>query len=220
MAEEACPPKHSFMARRSSNKMPGRAFVCRARGNILWEINMLVRTTAAALLGAALLTGSAFAQSTTPPASPSTPAASPSTPPASTTSSASSASTMSDSWRASKFVGLDVYNDKDEKIGDISELILDKSGKIDMVVIGVGGFLGMGQRDVAVKFSDLKFMTEPRRAAATTGAGNTSPAPAAGANTAATTNANANATKRNYPEYAVLANAPQDSVKSMPEFKY
>src|SRR6476620_6621932 len=48
-----------------------------------------------------------------------------------------------DQWRASKLVGVNVYNQNNDKIGDISEVIVDKSGKADAVVIGVGGFLGI-----------------------------------------------------------------------------
>jgi sporulation protein YlmC with PRC-barrel domain len=48
-------------------------------------------------------------------------------------------------WRASKLMGLDVYNAANEKLGDINELILDKNGKVNAVVIGVGGFLGRGR---------------------------------------------------------------------------
>ena len=44
-------------------------------------------------------------------------------------------------WRASKLMGLDVYNEANEKLGDVNELILDKDGKVSAVVIGVGGFL-------------------------------------------------------------------------------
>ena len=43
-------------------------------------------------------------------------------------------------------VGVNVYNQNNDKIGDISEVIVDKSGKADAVVIGVGGFLGIGRR--------------------------------------------------------------------------
>ncbi|HEX3338730.1 MAG TPA: PRC-barrel domain-containing protein, partial [Pseudolabrys sp.] len=64
-------------------------------------------------------------------------------------------------WRASKLIGLNVYNDKDEKLGDISEILLDKSGKVDGAVIGVGGFLGMGRHDIMVEMSKLKFVDEP-----------------------------------------------------------
>ena len=64
-------------------------------------------------------------------------------------------------WRSSKLIGLNVYNDKNEKLGDISEVLVDRSGKVDGVVIGVGGFLGMGQHDIKVDMSKLKFVDEP-----------------------------------------------------------
>jgi sporulation protein YlmC with PRC-barrel domain len=64
-------------------------------------------------------------------------------------------------WQASKLIGVNVYNGQNEKIGDIKELMVDKDGKLADVVIGVGGFLGMGERDVAVKFSELKWSDEP-----------------------------------------------------------
>src|SRR5829696_4442119 len=53
-------------------------------------------------------------------------------------------------WRGSKLTGLTVYNNNDERVGDINELIIGKDGKIESVVLGVGGFLGMGEHDVAV----------------------------------------------------------------------
>src|SRR5215204_2862930 len=63
-------------------------------------------------------------------------------------------------WRASKLVGLDVYNDQNEKLGDISEILMDKSGKVEGVIIGVGGFLGLGQNDIKVEMSKLKFVDD------------------------------------------------------------
>jgi PRC-barrel domain len=48
---------------------------------------------------------------------------------------------------------LDVYSSNNsDKIGDIGELILDSSGKVQAVVIGVGGYLGIGKRAIAVPF--------------------------------------------------------------------
>src|SRR5689334_18069752 len=64
-------------------------------------------------------------------------------------------------WRASKVIGVNVYNDSNEKLGSIDELIMNKEGKIDKVIIGVGGFLGVGQRDIAVNFDQLKFTDTP-----------------------------------------------------------
>ena len=49
-----------------------------------------------------------------------------------------------------------VYDTRDNKIGDVNDLLLDKNGKIAAVIVGVGGFLGMGEKNVAVPFSSLK----------------------------------------------------------------
>src|SRR5215475_2877537 len=76
-----------------------------------------------------------------------------------------------EAWRASKLIGLNVYNDQNEKLGDISEILLDKSGKVDGVVIGVGGFLGVGKHDIKVEMSKLKFVDEPVRTSSTSSSG-------------------------------------------------
>src|SRR6478672_7123151 len=55
-------------------------------------------------------------------------------------------------WRASKLVHVDVYNEANEKIGDINDVILDRSGKVAKVILGVGGVLGVGENYVAVAF--------------------------------------------------------------------
>jgi sporulation protein YlmC with PRC-barrel domain len=64
-------------------------------------------------------------------------------------------------WRASKLVGLSVYNDNNESIGSINDLLADKSGNIKAVVIGVGGFLGVGSHLVAIPYDKVKFVNEP-----------------------------------------------------------
>jgi len=74
-------------------------------------------------------------------------------------------------WRASKLVGVAVYNNGNEKVGDINDIILDSSGRVANVVIGVGGFLGMGERNVAVGFDQLRFVTEPTKTASNDTAG-------------------------------------------------
>lgn len=133
-------------------------------------------------------------------------------------------------WRASKLVGVDVYNDANEKIGDISEIILDKSGKVANVIIGVGGFLGMGEHYVAVGYDKLKWVDEPVRSA-----GTAADRPAAAPTTSVDSNArtasdgNARTTTgtaaspaRNtnwYPNH-VIYNATKEQLKAMPEFKY
>ena len=180
---------------------------------------MLAKYTIAGLAGSALLATVAFAQS------PSTSSESTKMAPAPATASDMSSSYQG-TWRASKLVGLSVYNDSNESLGSINDLLTDKSGDIKAVVIGVGGFLGVGEHLVAVPFDKIKFVSEP---VAYTGAAN---APASGTRPPSTTTtgaatttssppASANMVKANpwYPDHA-LYNATKDELKAMPEFKY
>jgi sporulation protein YlmC with PRC-barrel domain len=109
-------------------------------------------------------------------------------------------------WQASKLIHMNVYNAQNEKIGDIKELMLDKNGKVNTVAIGVGGFLGMGERDVAVKFDQLKWSNEPPKSASSAGT------------TTGSAQSQANR-DRNYPDHAVL-DATKDQLKAMPQFDY
>ena len=59
-------------------------------------------------------------------------------------------------WRASHLMGLTVKNAANESIGDINEILIDKDGRVAAIVIGVGGFLGMGERHAAVAYSALQ----------------------------------------------------------------
>jgi hypothetical protein len=56
---------------------------------------------------------------------------------------------------ASKLVGATVYSPSDEKVDDIQYLVMTKTGQVDAVVVGVGGFLGVARKDVALTFSSL-----------------------------------------------------------------
>jgi sporulation protein YlmC with PRC-barrel domain len=58
--------------------------------------------------------------------------------------------------RASKLIGASVYNDRNEKIGSVDDLVLGKDNKADEVVVSVGGFLGIGTKLVAVPYTQLK----------------------------------------------------------------
>ena len=107
---------------------------------------MIAKYAIAGLAGTALLATVAFAQS---PSSSDTIKNSPTTTMSDTSSSPSS---FQGSWRASKLVGLSVYNEKNESVGSISDMLTDKNGKITAVVIGVGGFLVVGEHLVAVPF--------------------------------------------------------------------
>ena len=109
-----------------------------------------------------LMIGSAFAaedmKSPSPaPAAKSTEMTQPSS--SSSTTNAASASASSakfinsqrqDQYLASKFKGTDVVGSDDQKIGDVTDILFDKDGKIEAYVVGVGGFLGIGSKDVAL----------------------------------------------------------------------
>ena len=166
---------------------------------------------AISLLAATVTSPLALAQ-TTPPA----PAPSPS---ATATPSSTPATAASGQWRASKLVGLNVYNEQNEKLGDISEVLIDTSGKVTGVVIGVGGFLGIGQRDIMVGLDKLRFVNEPVRTTVATNTSGTAPT-TTGSTTTTTTTTTTATERRWYPDHAVLAGATKDSVKNMAEFKY
>jgi hypothetical protein len=61
---------------------------------------------------------------------------------------------------ASNIIGERVYNsvaDDAENIGNVNDLVLGVDGEAEYVIIGVGGFLGIGQRDVAIPFEELEW---------------------------------------------------------------
>ena len=53
-------------------------------------------------------------------------------------------------------IGAKVTNPNGEKIGDVSDILLDEQGKVVGVILSVGGFLGIGDKHVAVNWSDIK----------------------------------------------------------------
>ena len=71
-------------------------------------------------------------------------------------------------WLGSKLMGTDVIGPNNEKIGDVSDVLIDKSGKVDALVVGVGGFLGIGTKDVALPMTVFEIVP------AGSGANNTS----------------------------------------------
>ena len=65
-------------------------------------------------------------------------------------------SVPSDALTVSNYYDQDVYDNQNNKIGDVKDILLDKEGRVSAVIVGVGGFLGMGEKDVAVPFNALK----------------------------------------------------------------
>jgi len=176
------------------------------------------RFAAAALLSAAFIGGPAYAQNAQP--------ADRAAPALTASQAAGSKMMLKGNWRASKLMGLDVYNEANEKLGDVNELILDKDGKINAVVIGVGGFLGMGEHDIAVSMDKLKFVETPIRTSSTAPAGTvrettttgTATAPANTTTTTPTTARNVDANDWT-PDHAVMSGT-KEQLKAMPQFKY
>src|SRR6201986_2216271 len=119
---------------------------------------MVMKTVAAGLAGSLLLASAAFAAETSTTTTSTT-----------TTRADTTAASYQGDWRASKLVGLKVYNEANENVGSINDLLPDKEGAVRAVVIGVGGFLGMGEHLVAVSFDKVKFSDQP---VAYTGASN------------------------------------------------
>jgi sporulation protein YlmC with PRC-barrel domain len=63
---------------------------------------------------------------------------------------------QSDEVRASKMIGSSVYDLQNRNIGKVSDLVLNKDGAVDVVVLDVGSFLGMGGKYVGISISDIK----------------------------------------------------------------
>ena len=106
----------------------------------------------------------------------------------------------SDQFLATKFKGTDVIGTDNQKIGDVNDILFDKSGKIHALVIGVGGFLGLGAKDVALSMESFEVMP----ASATS----------AGSNTGATTGSTADGTN-----IKLKLSMTKDELKNAPDFK-
>ena len=100
---------------------------------------MKTRYLIGAAVAAAFMSSTALAQTAAPPAKAPAPAATEAAP-----------KLQSPHWRASKLIGVKIYNDQNERLGDINEIIFDQNGKAQGYVVGVGGFLGMGEHDIFV----------------------------------------------------------------------
>jgi sporulation protein YlmC with PRC-barrel domain len=125
-------------------------------------------------------------------------------------------------WRASKLVGVSVYGPDQKKVGSIKDVLVDHDGNAQVIVVGVGGFLGMGAKDVGVPFKAMQWRTEGRAAAtnpppaSTSGSGN-GMAPSAAPSTPA--NPAQIEASQGYPDMGVL-NMTEAQLKSAPDFHY
>ncbi len=151
----------------------------------------MIAPLATTAVAAALLTAGAIAQ--TPPKDNKTMPSQTQAP--ATTQNATASAQQANQWRGSQLIGLDVYNNNNESIGEIEDVILTKDGKIDLIVIGVGGWLGMGEHDVALRWDQIRFSEQPRKGDS------------------------ANEQQGEKPDHA-LVNMTREQLKAMPAFKY
>ncbi|MBA2124714.1 photosystem reaction center subunit H [Hyphomicrobium methylovorum] len=121
------------------------------------HLKVLMATVAFPVIATA---GYAQTTTTTPSANP--PAATTQTTPPSTVAAPQWYQSQPGELRSSKLVGSKVTNNADENIGEINEIVLASDGSAAAAIIGVGGFLGMGEHQVAVAFKSLKISRDER----------------------------------------------------------
>jgi sporulation protein YlmC with PRC-barrel domain len=132
-------------------------------------------------------------------------------------------------WRAAELVGIAIYGPDKQAIGKVSDVLIDGSGSVKAVVVGVGGFLGVGQKDVALPFSEVKWSDEPiveptpapvtaMRPMAPAGS-STAASPAAAPLSAGSTVTPPRTAVYDYPDHGTV-NMTKDQLKSAPGFHY
>lgn len=125
---------------------------------------MYKRHVALTAIGGVMLAATAVAQTTSPSTPPSAPATTAPAMPAPATETAKAPENNlagQGKWRASKLMGVDIYGPDNKKVGDVTEVVFDKTGKIELVTVGVGGFLGIGSKDVAIPFDQVTWSDQP-----------------------------------------------------------
>ena len=146
-------------------------------------------------------------------------------------------------WRASKLAGVAIYGPEKKDVGKITDVLLSKDGKADLIIIGVGGFLGIGEKDVAVPFDQVKFTDQPMNSSAPDKAmgdagapgaapGSTTPngtpprvmatdpaAPAAGSTGGSTADSAAMPRSTSYPDHGLI-DMTADQLKNAPTFHF
>ena len=77
-----------------------------------------------------------------------------------------------DKWAFSRFKGTDVLGPDNAKVGSVTDMLFDKNGKIDGLIVGVGGFLGIGEKNVAIDMSAFDVVPYGTAAPSTGGSAN------------------------------------------------
>jgi sporulation protein YlmC with PRC-barrel domain len=110
--------------------------------------------TVTMVIALALMSSAAFAQSPSTSTAPTAPR------PTASTTAPSAPLVLPKDFTVSNYYKQTVYDRADNSIGKVDDVLIDKDGKITSLILGVGGFLGMGEKDVAVKFEDVKLTSK------------------------------------------------------------
>jgi sporulation protein YlmC with PRC-barrel domain len=103
-----------------------------------------------------LTMSTALAQTPAPPTPASPPGAAMSRPATGTGNSQVINTQASDEWLASKLKGTTVLGSDGQKIGDVADILVDRSGQVRAFIVGVGGVLGLGAKDVAIEMTEFQ----------------------------------------------------------------
>jgi sporulation protein YlmC with PRC-barrel domain len=120
-----------------------------------------------------------------------------------------------DQWAFSKFKGTEILGPDNKKVGDVTDIIFDKHGKIFGLVVGVGGFLGIGEKNVAIDLNAFKVVPYSTGINVVT-----TPSGGATTGTSATTNNNGAALDNDPTRVKLQVTWTKDQLKAAPDFQY
>jgi hypothetical protein len=121
-------------------------------------------------------------------------------------------------WLASKLIGTTVVGPNNESIGDVNDVLMERDGHAAAVIVGVGGFLGIGEKDVAISFNQIELTSRAATNASTAQTtGSTSATSQSSPSTTGSAGATASATANGVPDRIMLRMTKQE-LQNAPKF--
>ena len=118
-------------------------------------------------------------------------------------------------WLASKLIGTTVVGPNNESIGDVNDVLMERDGHAAAVIVGVGGFLGIGEKDVAISFDHIELTSRGATNAST--AQTTGSTSATSQSSPSTTGSTASTTANGVPDRIMLRMTKQE-LQNAPKF--
>ncbi|MFL5111128.1 MAG: PRC-barrel domain-containing protein [Microvirga sp.] len=118
-------------------------------------------------------------------------------------------------WLASKLIGTTVVGPNNESIGDVNDVLMERDGHAAAVIVGVGGFLGIGEKDVAISFDHIELTSRAATNAST--AHTTGSTSATSQSSPSTTGSTASTTANGVPDRIMLRMTKQE-LQNAPKF--